>query len=184
MKRILLILCAVSALAVSGAPAEAKKPSALVVFYSWSDAGNTRALARMIAEKTGADLEELVMEKPYPRNYQQVLGQGRKDLEKDLPVPLKKLKKDPVAYRTVFVGTPIWFATCAPPVRTFLRENDLSGKKVHLFCTHGRGGPGHFFGDARKLCPKALPGKNFSCYGTYIKKIGPRVDEWIKEIEK
>ena len=61
MKRILLILCAVSALAVSGGPAEAKKPSALVVFYSWSDAGNTRALARMIAEKTGADLEELVM---------------------------------------------------------------------------------------------------------------------------
>jgi len=181
VKRILLILCAVSALAVFGAPAEGKKPSALVVFYSWSDAGNTRVLARMIAEKTGADLEELVMEKPYPRVYRQVLAQGRKDLEKDLPVPLKKLKKIPADYTTVFVGTPIWFATYAPPVRTFLRENDLSGRKVYFFCTHGRGGPGRFFADARKLCPRALPGKDFSCYGTHIKKVGPQVDSWIKE---
>lgn len=181
MKRILLILCAASAFALFGAPAEAKKPSSLVVFYSWSDAGNTRALARMIAERTGADLEELVMATPYPRNYQQVLRLGRRDLEKKPPVLLKKLGKNPADYRTIFVGTPIWFATFAPPVRTFLRENDLSGKKVYFFCTHGRGGPGHFFTDARKLCPNALPGKDFSCYGTHIKKIGPRVDAWIKE---
>jgi len=184
MKKIFLFLCAAAAFTVLGAPAEKKTPSALVVFYSWSDAGNTRALARMIAAGTGADLEELVMEKPYTRNYKAVLKQGRIDLEKDLPVPLKKLKKDPKQYDTVFVGTPIWYATYAPPVRTFLRENDLRGKKVYFFCTHGRGGPGHFFTDAAKLCPAGAAGKGFSCYGTRIKTIGPQVDKWLKETVK
>lgn len=47
----------------------------LVLFYSWS--GNTRRIARIIAEKTGADLRELQPETDYPQNYDEVLSQAK-----------------------------------------------------------------------------------------------------------
>ena len=48
-------------------------------------------------------------------------------------------------------GTPNWFNTVAPPVATFLAENNLAGKKIALFCTNGGGGLGHIVNDIRTL---------------------------------
>ncbi len=45
-------------------------------------------------------------------------------------------------YDTLLVGTPNWFGTIAPPVQTFLKDSDLSGKRVAPFCTNGGGGFG------------------------------------------
>ena len=39
----------------------------LVLYYSWS--GNTRKIAELIAQKTGADLRELQPENAYLQNY-------------------------------------------------------------------------------------------------------------------
>ncbi|MBR2372654.1 MAG: NAD(P)H-dependent oxidoreductase [Lentisphaeria bacterium] len=159
-------------------------PRSLVVYFSWSNAGNTRNLAKMIAAETKADIEELLPIKPYPVKYQEVLRQGRRELEKNIAVPVRKLKKDWRNYDIIFVGSPIWFATYAPPVRTFLQKNDLKGKKVLFFCTHGRGGPGKFFKEAAALVPHAKTGKNFNCYAAHMKKISPEVKKWAAEVIK
>lgn len=42
-------------------------------------------------------------------------------------------------YNLVFVGFPIWWYSAPMAVFSFLEENDLSGKKVVLFCSHGTG---------------------------------------------
>lgn len=45
-------------------------------------------------------------------------------------------------YRIIFIGTPNWFKTFAPPVMSFLKQHDFTGKIVIPFCTHGGGGFG------------------------------------------
>ena len=43
----------------------------------------------------------------------------------------------------------------APPVLTFLTDNDLSGKTIVPFNTHGGGGAAHCFTDMEKVQPNA-----------------------------
>ena len=43
-------------------------------------------------------------------------------------------------YDVVFLGYPSWWYGIPMPLLSFLKENDLSGKQVYLFCSHGTGG--------------------------------------------
>jgi hypothetical protein len=45
--------------------------------------------------------------------------------------------KNPEDYDLLIIGTPVWAFTLTPAIRTYLRNNDLSGKKVALFFTLG-----------------------------------------------
>ena len=178
MKKYLMVLLAMCGL-ISLHSAEASK--VLVVYFSWSDGANTGRVAEVIAKETKADLVRLQPAKPYSRKYNEVLSRGRAELNKNQPCPIEKVAKEVKNYETVFVGTPIWFGTFAPPVKTFLQENKWAGKKLFFFCTHGSGGAGRFFGDAAKLCAGAQIGKGFSCYGNHSAKSAPQVKKWLKE---
>ena len=59
----------------------AAKGKKLIVYFSWS--GNTRYIANLIAEKTGADLVELELLKPYSSNYSQCLDEAKRDQRAD-----------------------------------------------------------------------------------------------------
>ena len=39
----------------------------------------------------------------------------------------------------VILGSPVWAGTFAPPLRTFLDSNDLSGKKIAILATSSGG---------------------------------------------
>lgn len=159
----------------------AEKSKALVLYYSWSDSANTRQVAVQIAKNTRAQLEMITPVKKYSRKYAEVLNVARQELKQKKACPVKPLKNDLKKYDVIFIGSPIWFGTYAPPVRTFLQNNDLRNKKVFFFCTHGKGGPGKFFKDAAKLAPGAVIGNGFSCYGIHAKKITPKVRAWLKK---
>ena len=70
----------------------------------------------------------------------------------------------------VFVGTPNWWGTMAPPVRTWVTQSKdaLKGKTVCLVQTHGGGGMqrvdsefADVIGDTAKvLTPKAFSGSS------------------------
>ena len=55
----------------------------------------------------------------------------------------------------IFVGTPNWCGTVAPPLASWLYYNDLSGKILLPFYSHCGGVSGDLRGDISKLCPKA-----------------------------
>lgn len=177
MKKFLLLAVFSLIFSLSGA----EKKNALVLYYSWSDALNTKRLAECIAKEHGAVIERLVPEKPYSRKYNEVLKESRAELKENKVRPVKALKNDLKNFDVIFIGSPIWFGTYAPPVRSFMQQHDFSGKKLYFFCTHGKGGPGVFFKDMAKLTPKAVIGKGFSCYGTHTAKIAPKVKEWLKK---
>ena len=68
-----------------------------------------------------------------------------------LVLPLESLDK----YDTLFVGTPHWWSTVAPPVASFLTRFSLAGKTVIPFVTHGGGGLADCERDLQVLCPGA-----------------------------
>ena len=72
-------------------------------------------------------------------------------------------------YDVIFVGTPNWWGTMAPPVRTWVTQSKdaLKGKTVCLFQTHGGGGMqslGRDFAallqESKVLEPKAFSGSS------------------------
>ena len=54
-------------------------------------------------------------------------------------------------YDTVILGTPVWWYTITPPIRTFLTKYDLSDKTVIPFATNA-GWLGSTFEEIKELC--------------------------------
>ncbi len=105
----------------------------LVVYYSRS--GNSKFVAQKIAEKIGADIEE-VIDKKNRRGWIGWLNAGR-DATGGKETQIEETKFLPNNYDLIVVGTPIWDGRPTPAIRTYLRKNDLSKKKVALFWTLG-----------------------------------------------
>lgn len=125
-----------------------------VVFYSQSKVRSTGTVAEWIARHTGGDLLELEMAEPYPEPYGATLKAAEKDVSSGA-LPALKAIPSLDGYDVVFLGSPVWYGTYAPPVATFLAADALAGKTVAPFCTHGGGGAGRFPADVRKACPGA-----------------------------
>ena len=157
----------------------------LVAYYSWG--GNTKAVAEYLAGKLGADLLELIPEKPYPVGYDACVRQVGRDGSGSLSTQIPDLSD----YDTVFVGSPCWWGTIANPLRTFLHQNDFTGKTVIPFMTHGTSGL--HVRDVARLCPRAEVREGhgiFNCYqvstirntpdnmGDYRKDI----DQWLQKL--
>jgi len=130
-----------------------KTKKILVAYYSWS--GNTREIASQIQKATGGDIVEIQPVVPYSSDYDTVTKQAKQEIESGYKPALKTKIDNINSYDVVFIGSPIWWGTIAPPVATFLSEYDLSGKTVVPFVTHGGGGQGRSFDDIAKLCPQS-----------------------------
>ena len=53
----------------------------------------------------------------------------------------------------MFLGYPNWWYGAPMALLSFLEENDLSGKEVYLFCSHGTGGLAGSVEDIRQVLP-------------------------------
>lgn len=125
-----------------------------IVYYSQSSVQNTALVARWIQGQVGGDLLPLEMASPYPEPYGATLAAAGKHHRENARPPLKALPSLD-GYDVVFLGSPIWYGTYAPPVATFLDVEKLTGKVVAPFCTHGGGGAGRFAAAVREACPGA-----------------------------
>jgi flavodoxin len=163
--------------------AAATKP--LVVYWSWSETHNTKVVAEMLKEKTGADLAVIEMVTPYPSDFGGAAQAGQRDKAQTKAPAIKDIGVDVSKYDPIYVGTPIWFSSYAPPVRTFLQNYDLKGKTVALFCTHGQGNPATFtyLSDMKALFPDfTFFPEVFAFKGTEAKNAGPALDAWIEKV--
>ena len=84
----------------------------------------------------------------------------------------------------MFVGTPDWWGTLAPPVRTWVTQSKdaLKGKTVCLFQTHGGGGMervGKAFAEIIGEAAKILPPKAFA--GSSIKSSVAALEAFVAE---
>ena len=114
-----------------------KKMKVAVVYFSHE--GNTKYIAEKIARELDAVIIPLLPVKEYPiGNISKFFWGGKSTTFKEKP-KLKVYPFDAGNFDLVILGTPIWAGTFTPPLRTFLRENKLTGKKVALFvsCSGG-----------------------------------------------
>lgn len=156
--------------------------------------GNTEAVAKMIQQTTGGDLITIELEKPYPQNYQAIVKQVADENEKGFLPPLKT-KIDIGQYQTIFLGFPTWGMQLPPPMKSFLKQYDLSGKTIIPFNTNAGYGVGSSFQTVSELCPKSTilegfeikggierDGILFVMEGEKQQEVRVRLDAWLKKI--
>lgn len=154
------------------------KPKTLVVYYS--QIGHTKALAEEMARQLGADIEEIVCVNPYDTNFTATIERCKQEQAEGVLPEIQPLKADLSAYDVVFIGYPVWFGTYAPPINTFLANNDLSGKKIVPFCTFGSGGLVSSTNDLKAALPNADVVRGYGVRATRMEAMPAEVDQFLK----
>lgn len=156
------------------------KDKSLIVYYSHS--GNTSKIAEIIHKKVGGDILRIEPIKPYPKEYNRVVDQAKKEISSGYIPELKLHIDDIELYNKIFIGSPNWWNTIAPPVKSFLLQYDLSNKIVAPFCTHGGGGKGNVFSAIAKECNDSTIKKGFAIYGDGGSKVEKMITAWLDEL--
>lgn len=135
----------------------------LIVYLSRTN--NTKAIAEIIHAHVGGTIVGLELQTPYPENYKATVDQVARENETGFLPPLKTKIENIRDYDVVFVGFPTWGMQLPPPMKSFLRQYDLSGKKIIPFNTHGGYGIGSSFDSVKELCPNSTLLEGFSIKG-------------------
>ncbi|HEY0656229.1 MAG TPA: flavodoxin, partial [Chryseosolibacter sp.] len=156
---------------------------------------NTKAIAEIIHENTGGTLVALELANPYPEDYRETVDQVAKENETGYLPPLKTKIDNIQQYDMVFVGFPTWGMQLPPPMKSFLKQYDLSEKIVVPFNTNGGYGIGSSFDTVKELCrgSKILDGYSmkggverdgilFVIEGEKEKQARSEVQKWLQKI--
>jgi len=172
----------------AGTPAEA---ASLVVYFSQTsgnyetgpvEVGNTAIIAQMIAERTGADLFEIVPAEPYPADSDELSALAQKEQDEGAR-PAYVSDVDVSAYTDVYVGYPIWLGDLPMCVYTFLEAHDWAGHTVHPFCTHEGSGLADTPDKIASTCAGADVTEGLAVLGTTAQnsrdEAAAEVDAWL-----
>ena len=133
----LVMVSIIGAAALCGC-SSGQKSHSIVVYYSAT--GATETVAKLIQEKTGADIAAIVPVESYGTEFDAINEAFQKEMEQGISREIESLDIDFSKYDTVYVGTPVWYGRCAGPVETFIKTYNLKDKTVYPFCTFGSGG--------------------------------------------
>lgn len=168
-----------SSLASEAKPAPVESKKILVAYFSRG--GNTKYAAEQIQKATGGTLFEIKPVNAYPAEYKDCAEQAKKEINEGYKPSLAAKVDNMEQYDVVFVGTPNWWSSIAPPLASFLSDNKWEGKTVITFVTHGGGGMARCESEVKKLIPgaKTLKGKAFP--GRDIKNASSDIAKWVRE---
>src|SRR6266536_5537996 len=131
-----IFLSIIIALCISSGCSNAQSISAkkiLIVYLSRTN--NTKAIAEIIHNYVGGTLVALELEKPYPKNYQATVQQVVNENETGYLPPLKTKIDSIQNYDVVFIGFPTWAMQLPPPMKSVVKQYELSGKTIVPFNT-------------------------------------------------
>ncbi len=149
----------------------------LIAYYSYS--GNTKQVAEAIRQEIGGDLFEIKTEGRYPREYQAMVNQAKREINDGYRPKLTTAVSDMAQYDVVFIGSPNWWGTITPQVSSFLESYDLSGKTIVPFVTHGGGGQQNTIADLTAQCKGCkVNDDGWVGYGSRVAGIA----DWLKEL--
>lgn len=152
----------------------------LIAYFSYT--GNTEKLANKIHSKVGGDIIKVEPVEPYSDDYDAVVNQVQKDQQNNY-MPEIKTKIDNINdYDIVILGSPIWWYKIANPLATFISENNLEGKTIIPFVTHGGYGAGQTLEQIKKLAQKSKVLSELSIEGTSVDNSDKEIDEWLQNV--
>lgn len=179
--KIMLALVALLASINLNAQSGNRQSNVLIVYYSRS--GNTQAMAKMIQTATGGDLIAVSLVKDYPSDYGQLVKQYKEEVRTKRWPAIKTRIADIKKYDYIFVGSPNWGSSIAPPISSFLKSHNLTGKVIIPFMTHGGGGFGHGVADMKALCPRSKFLKGLPVNGNRVASSESIIKRWIQRLK-
>ena len=187
--------CSAQTADIKAEAASAVGPGKVLIVYL-SRTNNTKAMAEIIHGQVGGTMVALELEKPYPEDYRATVDQVAKENETGYLPPLKTKVDSMGKYRVVFVGFPTWGMQLPPPMKSFLKQYDLSGKTIVPFNTNAGYGVGSSFKTVKALCPSSTVLEGFSTKGGVerdgiyfvmegekAKEAETEVKRWLQRIE-
>ena len=170
----------------------------LVAYFSWADnailadgvdaitspsvipPGNVQQLASWVQEETGGDLFSIRVTDPYPSDWDDCLARANQERGDNARPELVEDVENLDQYDTVFLGYPNWWYGVPMALLTFLEQNDLSGKQVYLFCSHGTGGLANSVELITEAVPDAVISDNiFDCYEEEASSSQEDIQSWV-----
>ena len=156
----------------------------IILFYSFE--GNTRIVGEYLARELNLPFEEIKPVKVLPsKGFSKYFWGGSQVVMNKKP-DILPLEVDLKEYDTVYLGSPIWAQSFAPPIKTLLEDGSLKGKRIGYFYCHD-GGPGKI--DKKISESIEIYNKFISSYGlTKVKddfeSLKSGVLDWAKAIEE
>ena len=173
----------------------------LTAYFSWADnavlgedvdavsspsvvpPGNVQQLAQWVQEEAGGDLFSIRVTDPYPSDWDECLDRANREREDDARPELVENVEDMDQYDTVFLGYPNWWYGVPMALLSFLEQNDLSGKQVYLFCSHGTGGLAGSVELITEAAPEAVFSDSvFDCYEEDAASSEEDIRAWVDSL--
>ena len=175
----LLSVIATATMMLTAVSCGQKKDAKVLVLY-YSQTSNTEQVANEIASRLNADKEAIVAVNPYDGDFHATIERCMQEREQGILPEIQPVAANSDDYDIIFLGYPVWFGTFAPPVITWLKSVDLSGKTIVPFCTFGSGGLDSSMRDLAVKQPNAniLPG--YGVRAARLAAMPKEVDQFLK----
>ena len=145
--------------------------------------GNVQQLAGWVQEETGGDLFSIQVTDPYPSDWDACLERANEERGSGARPALRGDVENLDSYDTVFLGYPNWWYGVPMALLSFLEQNDLSGKEVYLFCSHGTGGLANSVEQIAEALPEAVISDNiFDCYEEEAASSEAAIRSWVNSL--
>lgn len=156
----------------------AEQSRVLVAYFSWAEnavlnpdvdaiasasvtsPGNVAQLAGWVQDKTGGDLFSIRVTEPYSSDWDECLDRANQEKGSNARPELAESVENMDDYDVVFLGYPNWWYSAPMAIFSFLEGQDLSGKTVYLFCSHGTGGLASSVRDISAALPNSAISEN------------------------
>lgn len=106
----------------------------LIIYYGYGI--HTKMISEMIQNKIDCDVYRIKPVKEYSTDYDKVVNETEDNLESRKTPEIEDITVNLDDYDKIILGTPVWWYTIAPPVRTFLTKYDLTGKTLIPYATN------------------------------------------------
>lgn len=157
----------------------------IVIYYGYGN--HTKMIVDRIKKQLKCDVLRVEPVVPYSNDYQKLVKETE-DNEQTKKIPeIKEIGINLDDYQKVILGTPVWWYTITPPIRTFLTKYTLSKKTIYPFATNA-GWLGRTFEEIQSLCKgniKETMDIKFTTNHLENKLITSLkdIDEWIRRIK-
>lgn len=173
-------------------PKPSNDQKALLVYFSrpgenyWEggrrdlDVGNTKRLARMIADRIACDQYEILAAVPYPEAYDHTVQRNVQEQDDDARPAIAGELPDLSGYSAVLIGSPVWNVRAPMIMSTFVEAVDLKGKTVLPFVTYAVSGMADVDQDYRDALPDSDVADGLAIRGEDVDRAGADVEVWLR----
>lgn len=154
--------------------------NALVSYYTRT--GNTKKVAKLIAEELNADIEEIIDK----NNRSGIIGWLKSGYHatREKTTEIEEIEKHPSKYDLIILGTPNWNKRMSPAIRTYIMNYKEEFKDIAVFCSAGGRGVEHVLETMSQLCEKEpIAKRGFLEKDAKEKRLNSKVKEFVNIIK-